>query len=42
MSGFHSLIVKAANLARFVTGVGPDISGCAVLTVITVLNSNRV
>ena len=41
MNGFHSLIAKAESLARFVTGVGPDISGCAVLAVIIVLNSNR-
>jgi hypothetical protein len=42
MSGFHSLMAKAESLARFVSGVGPDMSGSAVLTVITVLNSNRV
>lgn len=38
MSGFRSLMLKVERLARFVTGVGPDISGIAVLTVITVLN----
>jgi hypothetical protein len=42
MNGFHSLIVKAESLVRFVIGVGPDISGSAVLAVIIVLNSNRV
>ena len=37
-NGFRSLMLKAESLARFVTGVGPDISGIAVLTAIIALN----
>jgi hypothetical protein len=37
-NGFRSLMLKVEFLVRFVTGVGPDISGIAVLTVITALN----
>ena len=41
-NGFRSLMPKAESLARFVTGVGPDISGIAVLTAIIALNYNLV
>ena len=40
MSGFRSLILKAENLARFVTGVGPDTFAVAVLIVIIALSSS--
>jgi len=37
-NGFHSLIPKVESLARFVTGVGPDIFVVAVPILIIALN----